>query len=364
MFRQAFPRILAAFALLALAACSSTPYTPAASQTNPIDVTTYEQKVDTFIVLLDASGSMNNDETGRPRIHDAQDWTASFNNVVPEAMDFNSGIITFGKGATGSCIGHGIASQLYGPTSYNKVDFASALGAIECAASTTPIADALVMNTGLLSPEEGSDPGQVAVIIVSDFNWNQPDAVADALSQLRAQHPGKVCVHTVKIGNDPTHDAMIAGLTDTSGCDSAVAAADVASGDALTNYVADTLLTRIEYETHTVSAAALFDFDKDILKESGKQELARLDQLIKSKGLSVRDINLIGHTDSIGTEAYNQDLSERRARAVYNYLVSRGIDSSIVDVMGKGESQPVATNETDEGRALNRRVEIEVGTAR
>lgn len=364
MFRQALPRFIAATALLALAACSSTPYAPVVAQSDPIDLNAYEQKADTFVVLLDASGSMNNDDAGRPRIYDAQDWTASFNNTVPDGLGFNSGIITFGKGATGSCIGYGIASQLYGPTAYNKADFASALGSIECAASTTPIAEALELNTGLLAPDEDSDPGQIAVLLVSDFNWNDPDAVTDALAGLRAQHPGKICVHTVKVGNDTSRDALIASLTDTTGCDSAVNAADVASGVALTNYTASTLLSPValSYETHTVSAAALFDFDKDILKESGKQELARLDQVIKSKGLRVKDIDLVGHTDSVGTEEYNQDLSERRAGAVYNYLVSRGIDSSIIDVMGKGETQPVATNETDEGRAQNRRVEIHVGT--
>ena len=367
MFRQTYPRFTVALIFMALAACSSTPYTPVASQADPIDLAAYEKKADTFIVLLDASGSMNSDDAGRPRIYDAQDWTASFNKTVPE-LDFDAGIITFGKGATGSCIGYGVASQLYGPTDYSKVDFATALGSLECAASTTPAGDALVMNADLLQTKEGSDPGQIAVIIVSDFNWSEPDAVADALARLRSEHPGKVCVHTVKVGNDTSHDAMIASLTDTSGCDSAVAAADVASGAALTSYTANTLLSPVEqqlvYETHTVSANALFDFDKDILKEQGRQELARLHEVIRSQGMRVKDINLVGHTDSVGTDAYNQDLSERRARAVYNYLVGRGIDPGIVHSMGMGERQPVATNETDAGRALNRRVEIRVGTAK
>jgi len=365
MSRQSFQGFLVAFMLVGLAGCGGTPYTPVVSQADPIDTAAYAQKADTFIVLLDASGSMNSEDTGRPRIYTAEDWTASFNQAVP-AMDFDAGIITFGKGATGSCIGYGIASQLYGPTDYNKADFASALGSLKCAASTTPIGDALSMNADLLSMEEGSDPGQIAVIIVSDFNWSEPDAVADALARVRAEHPGKVCVHTVKVGSDASHDAMIAGLTDTAGCDSAVMATDVASGAALSTYVASTLLTPLEqemvYETHTVSAQALFDFDKSVLKEQGKAELNRLDQIIKSQGLAVGDIDVVGHTDSVGTEEYNQKLSERRARAVRDYMVSEGVNSAIIDVMGMGESQPVASNETAEGRALNRRVDILVGT--
>ena len=356
---------IAAFSLVALAACSSTPYAPVVSQADPIDLTMYEQKADTFVVLLDASGSMNNDDAGRPRIYDAQDWTASFNNVIPP-LDFDAGIVTYGKGATGSCIGYGIASILYGPTDYNKTDFANALGSIECAASTTPIADALVSTTGILSEEEGEEAGQVAVIIVSDYNWNDPSAVQEALAQLRSEHEGSICVHTVKVGNDTSHDALIASLTDTSGCDSAVASADVASGEALTGYAASTLLSSLglAYETHSFSAHMLFDFDKSILKEEGKAELHKLDEMIKSKGMSVRDIDVVGHTDSVGTEVYNQELSEQRANAVKAYMVSEGIDSRILDVMGKGELQPVATNDTDEGRAQNRRVEVHVGTQR
>ncbi len=367
MLKNLLLRSMAVASLGALIACSSTPYTPVTSQSNAIDLSSYVQKADTFVVLLDASGSMNNDDSGRPRIYDAQDWTASFNNTVPPLM-FQSAIITFGKGATGTCMGYGVASRLYGPVAYDKAEFASALGSIECAASTTPIVDALSLNADLLAPKEGAgvvnDPGQIAVIIVSDFNWDDPDAVADSLTRLRKEHPGRLCLHTVKIGNETEHNAMIGSLTDAGSCDSAIAATDAAAGEALTNYVASTLLSKVEYETHSVSASALFDFDKAILKESGRQELARLDQIIKSKGLAVKDIDLVGYTDSMGTEAYNQRLSERRAQAVYQYLISRGIDGSIIDVLGRGELDPVASNETEKGRALNRRVEIHVGTVR
>ena len=73
------------------------------------------------------------------------------------------------------------------------------------------------------------------------------------------------------------------------------------------------------------------------------------------------DIDVIGHTDSTGDEDYNMGLSVRRAEAVRDYLVSRGIDSSIIDVSGLGETSPISSNATREGRAQNRRVEIHVG---
>jgi OOP family OmpA-OmpF porin len=108
----------------------------------------------------------------------------------------------------------------------------------------------------------------------------------------------------------------------------------------------------------TYAADAFFDFDKAVLKAEGK---AKLDDLAsKVKAINLEVIIAVGHTDSVGTDAYNQKLSVRRAEAVKAYLVTRGIEKNRVYTEGKGEKQPVADNKTAEGRAKNRRVEIEV----
>ena len=108
----------------------------------------------------------------------------------------------------------------------------------------------------------------------------------------------------------------------------------------------------------TYAADAFFDFDKYVLKPEGK---AKLDDLVgKVKGANLEVIIAVGHTASIGTVEYNQKLSVRRAEAVKAYLVSKGIEKNRVYTEGKGEKQPVADNRTAEGRAKNRRVEIEV----
>lgn len=108
----------------------------------------------------------------------------------------------------------------------------------------------------------------------------------------------------------------------------------------------------------TYAADAFFDFDKSVLKPEGR---AKLDDLVgKVKGINLEVIIAVGHTDSVGTDAYNQKLSVRRAEAVKAYLVSKGIEKNRVYTEGKGEKQPVADNKTAEGRAKNRRVEIEV----
>ena len=108
----------------------------------------------------------------------------------------------------------------------------------------------------------------------------------------------------------------------------------------------------------TYAADAFFDFDKSVLKPEGK---AKLDDLVsKVKDVNLEVIIAVGHTDSIGTDAYNQKLSMRRSEAVKAYMVSKGIEKNRVYTEGKGEKQPVADNKTKEGRAKNRRVEIEV----
>ena len=111
-------------------------------------------------------------------------------------------------------------------------------------------------------------------------------------------------------------------------------------------------------EKVTFAADAFFDFDKSVLKPEGK---AKLDDLVGKMGaINLEVIIAVGHTDGVGSDAYNQKLSVRRSEAVKAYLTSKGVEKNRVYTEGKGEKQPVADNKTTEGRAKNRRVEIEV----
>ena len=132
-----------------------------------------------------------------------------------------------------------------------------------------------------------------------------------------------------------------------------VAAAPAAAAPAAKPAPAPAVATKVTY-----AADAFFDFDKSVLKPEGK---AKLDDLAsKVKDINLEVIIAVGHTDSVGSDAYNQKLSVRRSEAVKAYLVSKGIEKNRVYTEGKGEKQPVADNKTKEGRAKNRRVEIEV----
>lgn len=159
-------------------------------------------------------------------------------------------------------------------------------------------------------------------------------------------------------------DAFWTPATAAPGCDGALvaaapapaaaaAAAPAAAAPAAKPAPAPAVATKVTY-----AADAFFDFDKSVLKPEGK---AKLDDLAsKVKDINLEVIIAVGHTDSVGSDAYNQKLSVRRSEAVKAYLVSKGIEKNRVYTEGKGEKQPVADNKTKEGRAKNRRVEIEV----
>jgi OOP family OmpA-OmpF porin len=106
------------------------------------------------------------------------------------------------------------------------------------------------------------------------------------------------------------------------------------------------------------AADTFFDFDKSVIKPEGQAKLK--DLVDKTKGISLEVIIAVGYTDSVGTPQYNVGLSNRRAAAVKAYLVSQGIPANRIYTEGKGERDPIASNSTSEGRAKNRRVEIEV----
>ena len=101
-----------------------------------------------------------------------------------------------------------------------------------------------------------------------------------------------------------------------------------------------------------------FAFDSSDLTATAKANLDKLSEVLSNNPDT--NINIYGHTDSKGTDEYNQKLSERRATSVKNYLISKGVAASRMFTMGVGEKEPVASNDTDAGRAQNRRVEFAI----
>jgi OOP family OmpA-OmpF porin len=132
--------------------------------------------------------------------------------------------------------------------------------------------------------------------------------------------------------------------------------------DAVPEQAIDSTSTQEASEKISFDTETLFDFDKTALKSEGKQRLDLLASRLMDGVVQV--VVALGHTDSMGTEAYNQQLSEKRARAVADYLNNKGIPNEKIFTEGRGGSQPIASNSSEAGRAMNRRVEIEVVTNR
>lgn len=102
----------------------------------------------------------------------------------------------------------------------------------------------------------------------------------------------------------------------------------------------------------------LFGFDSSTLQPEAKANIYKLADILKKYPDS--NIQIAGHTDSDGSEQYNQQLSERRAKAVSDYTMMQGVSSSRLSIVGLGEDEPIATNSTESGKQLNRRVEIAI----
>jgi len=108
----------------------------------------------------------------------------------------------------------------------------------------------------------------------------------------------------------------------------------------------------------TFASGLLFDFDSDIVKGNAQANLTDLANSLQTYPNT--EVLIVGHTDATGSDTYNQDLSQRRSAAARSFLVSRGIPSDRIRTEGRGELEPVASNETADGQAQNRRVEVAI----
>ncbi len=108
----------------------------------------------------------------------------------------------------------------------------------------------------------------------------------------------------------------------------------------------------------TFESGLLFDFDSDVIKPTAAANLQELARSLNKFGNS--NVLIVGHTDSQGDDAYNMSLSQRRANSASAYLQSQGVPSTRISTSGRGEAEPVASNDTEAGRSQNRRVEVAI----
>lgn len=341
------------------------------------------QKTDSFVVLNDSSSSMGRTYLGSMdyagnKLDVEKNLLNKFNKTIP-AIPLSSGLRSFGFGP---CLGWSNTHSNQAVQSYTQAGFESAITSLQCASGGTPLADALTTtNTDLAGA-----PGNLALIVFSDgMDEYSPAPAAEAL---KAQYGDRLCIYSVWVGNeeDTPGQAELQNIADASACGFATTAEALSTPAGMSDFVKRVFFkpgspkpdcSKLDDDNDGVNNCqdkcpdtpkgavvdkdgcwafhgVLFDFDSDKVKSKYEPLIQNAVHVMKvNPGLTVE---IQGHTDSYGTDAYNQDLSERRAKSVKGELVKLGVDGKRLTTKGFGESQPVDTNETDEGRAYNRRV--------
>ena len=389
----------------------------------------YIPKVDNFIIILDASSSMDiaykgEVNKGHSKFVVAKDLVSRMNNTMPE-MDIKGALVTFGNPILKPLKKSEI---VYGPTTYTRAGLGDALNLIGSAKGNSPAGTALKDTNYILETTQGRN----AVILVSDGEKliNEP---LMKVRELKRMFGDRTCFYSVWVGNNLKGKEYLNKLAREMRCGFTTDADSIASSDNMANFVKKVFLDDggaqdsdgdgvydhldkcpgtpkgvevdefgcpkitdtgdysdydddgyeddvkidsdgdgvyddqdqcpntprgaiVDFRGCWVVKGVKFDYKKWNIKPEFNSNLNNIVTVLKNNpGLKVR---IEGHTDNIGSEKYNLDLSQKRANAVKNYLVGRGINSLRITTAGFGFSRPIDTNETSEGRALNRRAEL------
>jgi OOP family OmpA-OmpF porin len=351
------------------------------------DTSQYEPKVNNFAVILDTSSSMADKYQGQAKATVAKNFLTAMNQTLPE-LNYNGDLRTFGHDAY---LPDRSTMRVYGVAPYSASGFGSALDGVKGPSGDTslPLAKAIAA----AGEDFKSAQGPIAVVIVSD-GLDMDQAPVKAVETLKSQFGDRLCIDTVQIGDDPAGKANLEQIAKIGGCGYATTADRLSTSSSMAGFVEGIFLAKAAPKPIPMAAAKPMDSDKDGVPDNldqcpntplgftvdAKGCLASASSVvlfsfnsadIKSNAYHMLneaavimkknpDLNgrIDGYADSTGNEAYNIDLSERRAKAVRDYLVSKGIDPERLSTKGFGYADPVASNDSKEGRAKNRRVEV------
>jgi len=349
----------------------------------------YVQKVDNFVVILDKSGSMGKIYKGEVELDTAKRLAARMNHTIPD-LKMTGALRIFGRTAL---FDNQLTKLFWGPAPYEKGALDDGLNKIGFSVGDSPLNEAL----DATAQDFKSAQGDIAVIIFTDANKDYMvyDAVKKSAANLKAQYGDRLCIYAVQIGDNPEGKELLEQVVQAGQCGCYVTGDQIASSEGMADFVKKAFLkkappkpapvvavekvvildsdgdgvpdnldkcpgtpkgARVNKDGCWVLENVLFDFDKYSIKP---QFYHLLDEVVavfeKNPGLKVR---IEGHTCNMGPAAYNMGLSLRRANAVMEYLVKKGIAKDRLFTEGFGLTRPIASNDTKEGRALNRRVQL------
>lgn len=339
---------------------------------------TYQSSVDNFVIILDDSSSMGYD--GKFQL--AKAVTRRLNLTIPE-LGQTAGLRSFGHADS---VSKKKAELFYGMETYNTSALAEKLNLISECGGAGHIQDALV---GVVE-DMGALSGKTAVIIISDgLDMAGETEQAEAL---KAKYGDAICYYPIQVGVSEEGTKYLSKIASIGGCSTLVNATEILSSEGMAAFVIKALLKKVDAPKPVVETPkdgdsdgdgvvdsedqcpgtpagavvnaigcwslnnVVFDSGKAKIKSEAYPQLDAVFAILKQNG--TMKVELQGHTDNVGKKAYNMDLSMRRANAVAQYLVEKGIDRNRLTTTGFGFSKPVALNSTAFGRSLNRRVEI------
>jgi len=333
----------------------------------------YQKKVDNFLIIQDGSSTMgekwdiNNFHYDSSKLELSKELLRCLNSTLPDSFNANAGIRVFGpdKSEKGLILGMG---------KYAKETFSGAVNSLGRADGTTPVANAILNGSKDLQNMSGNG----AVIIFSDGLNTEAASPVAAATEMKEMYGDRICIYTVLLGNDPRGKVTMDQIADAGKCGYATDIDTIGKAQGMDKFVTDVFLEKAPpkvvksepvvtkpvmekpvlkkpVEKISLTLHFEFDFDKAVVRPEHHDDAKRIaDELNK---YSDANVELEGHTDSIGTEEYNMGLSKRRAASVKKYLVEKfNINPSRISTAGYGESNPVATNDTKAGRQKNRRV--------
>lgn len=324
----------------------------------------YVQKVDTALFILDASESMAGGYQGNQKFSIAQNLLLRMNAAI-SGLKLNTGLHVFGPNRGGSRL-------VYGMQAHDSAKFAAAVMAAK-PDGLTPLALPLAESIENLKDSKG----RIAVIVLSDGMNTEKANPVQAATELKNAYGDRICIYTVLVGNDPVGKAMMQDVAKAGGCGFGTTAFTLSLGIELAEFLEKVFLEKAPMPSRVVTPPPTdrtpepppamervvlrginFDFDKAVVKPEFAPVLDVAAGILKER--PTLKVVVEGHTCNIGTEAYNQKLSERRAKAVHEYLVKKGVKADRLSTVGHGEMQPMADNKTKSGRELNRRVEFKI----
>lgn len=354
------------------------------SQTGSQGVYDYVEQVDNFLVIMDASGSKYLPYRGETKLKICKDIVRRFNERVP-SRPLTGGLRRYGFEA-------GAFSEktelIYGMTAYNRQNFRQAIETVRWAAGKSPLA----MVIRAANEDMSSLVGNMALVIVSDGNIYEGDPL-QAAREMKERYGDRLCIYTALVGQEfliktrkITNKELLEEVAKIGGCGYPVSA-DFLKGDANLDQWVDDIFNRRQRRIEKCPDAdgdgvcddqdrcpgtprgaivdeygcwildrVQFDLDKYVVKPEFFPVIDEVGRVMNlNPGLKMR---LEGHTCIIASEKYNMKLSHNRALAVMDYLMKHGISSDRISVEGFAYHRPIAPNNTNEGRMLNRRTEF------